>query len=410
MILRSNNKLLALFAVLTLILCSGHAFQTIFPSVTYLVIPLAAIVLMFELVDLHHMRVDTLRGAVLLFAVMILCTMFTDLGAGAVFYLTLLCNIIAAYGICRWYSFKDLSDWYLKIMTVVTVVGVIGYIVLQTTSWLEILPAVDNINDMEYRIAGIYNYLTQVPDRNCGMFWEPGLFATHLTIAMVMEIFVQKKTSVWRMILFSIGIFTANSSAGFVLWFLCMMLLFVKNANKQNVVSSVIALFIMCVGIIVILNFDNILQLTGLGENEYFAKLSSDSVEESSRMKAIEHNLKSFLSAPFFGVGIITATEQMDYVADTSTSTYLMSVFGIMGIAYTIYWIMGVTKLRRINPMAKLLILTIALIIVNKEPHHQLLMSWCLLFYLLRGKFDTEDETLAAEDQPIPSAATGRIT
>ena len=83
MILRSNNKLLALYAILTVILCSGHAFQTIFPVVSYLVFPLAAMALVFEFADRRHCSVDGPRGALLIFAVMILCALFTSLGAGA---------------------------------------------------------------------------------------------------------------------------------------------------------------------------------------------------------------------------------------------------------------------------------------------------------------------------------------
>lgn len=388
MILRTNNKIMALYAILTAILCSGHAFQTIFPALGYMVIPIAGVAFIFELADKNCWRLDKLRGAILLFVIMILCTMITTLGSGAVFYVTVLSYAIAAYGICRWYSFKDFVNYYLKIMTVVTVVGVVGYILVQATSVMEMLPVIENVNDVEYHIAGIFNYITLTPERNCGMYWEPGMFATHLTVAMALEIMTKKKPNPWRMILFSAGIFTANSSAGFALWFLCVMLLLVKNANVQNVVSSIMAMIILCIGVVVVLNFDNILQQTGLIDNEYFAKLETDSVADSSRIKALEHNLKSFLSAPIFGVGIATATEQMQHVADTSTSTYLMSIFGIMGIAYTVYWAIGIFKLPKVNILAKVLLLVIVLVILNKEPHHQILMTWCLLFYLLKGDFD----------------------
>ena len=39
----------------------------------------------------------------------------------------------------------------------------------------------------------VFNYIKKIPERNCGMFWEPGLFATHLAIATVFELMTKEK-------------------------------------------------------------------------------------------------------------------------------------------------------------------------------------------------------------------------
>ena len=133
------------------------------------------------------------------------------------------------------------------------------------------------------------------------------------------------------------------------------------------------------------INFEQILLNTGLIENEFLRKLMAENIADSSRIKAIEHNLKSFMSDPIFGVGISNAQRNMRHVADTSTSTYLLSIFGLLGGLYTVCWIYGILKNVKKNLFVKILLLTIALIIVNKEPHHQILSSWCILFYLIKG-------------------------
>lgn len=386
MIITSKNKILAGFVILVVLFCSGHAFQTIFPMLPLLVLPLSAVVLLFASKKAHAARIDKVMAAALLFLIMVGCTASVYMGNGYYTYLLLICNILSAYGLVRLYSFRQLVNCHLKIMTVISCIALVGYTLLQTTTLLDGLPSMLNINGIEYRGIGIYNYLTHVPERNCGMFWEPGLFATHLTISMVFELLYQKKTNYWRIILFSVGIFTANSSAGFALWFLCMMLLLVRKSKKsRNLFKEVVSIIIMCIGIIVVLNFDSILMMTGLVENQYLMKLSSAGITESSRLKALEHNWESFLSSPIFGVGISAAVENMRHVADTSTSTFLLSVFGIMGGFYTLYWVYGIVKNVHVNTLTRILLLAIALVIINKEPHHLNLLSWCLMFFLIKG-------------------------
>lgn len=295
------------------------------------------------------------------------------------------------YGIVQTYSFRQIIKCYQRIMTVVAVVALVGYFLANNTKVLEILPSVSNTNNIEYKASIIFSFMPSNIDRNCGMFWEPGLLATHLTIATVFEIMCYTKPRLIRLALFSVCLFTANSSAGFALWFLCLLLLFVKNANiSKNKFAGIFSMIVMLAGIAVIVNFDNILIETGLAENQYFQKLSSGSITDSSRMKALEHNLKSFLSAPFFGVGVTQAYANMEHVADTSTSTYLLSVFGLLGSLYTICWCYGIFKNVHANIFVKVLLLAIALIIVNKEPHHQILFTWCILFSLVNGNFGEE--------------------
>ena len=70
---------------------------------------------------------------------------------------------------------------------------------------------------------------------------------------------------------------------------------------------------------------------TPLRNNSYFAKLLSDNVKESTRYLAIWHNLTIFFDHILFGAGVNYVNQNMLYVADTSTVTYMMSVFGLLG-------------------------------------------------------------------------------
>jgi len=382
-----SNKILIVLTIITVIFSSGHAFQTIFPILSNLIYPTTLTALFFVLTKKRTAKVDKTGLAVLLFMVMIGCTIIVNLGSGMYAYIQIIFQILLAYCITQLYSFKHLVRCHIFIMTWITLIAIVCYALLNTTSLMDTLPLMTNYNGMEFRGIGIYNYNTYIPMRNCGMFWEPGLFATHLTISMVFELLYQRKTNIWRILLFSVGIFTANSSAGFVLWFLCMMLWLVRKRKKSESLFKEIVIFIgVLTGILLVLNFDAFLTMTGLVENEYLLKLSSDTLHESTRVKALQHNIDSFLSAPIFGVGLTTSLRNIRYVADTSTSTYLLSVFGVMGGLYTFYWIYGIVKNVHVNLLSKIILLVIVVAIINKEPHYQILLTWCILFYLIQGK------------------------
>ena len=404
MVIKTNNKLLALYTIALVTLCSGHAFQTLFPgAVKGFLFPFVLLTVLWELLTRHSGTVDRLQLTVLLFGVMIACTTVAGLGSGLNFYITQMCYIITAYGITRLYSFQQTINCYLTIMTTVAVIALIGYALVQNTGVLESLPAMSNINDVEYRVGGIFNYIPMVPDRNCGMFWEPGLFATHLTLSIVFELLFREKSSLLRLVLFSVCIFTANSSAGFVLWFLCVMLLIAKRiALTKNVLGWLFGVVIIGLGIAAIFWFDSLITQTALAKNQYFQKLTADSLSDASRVKAIGHNVDLFLSAPLFGVGVVGASASMEHVADTSTSTYLLSLFGVMGSLYTFGWGYGILKKVRASLIIRVLLLIIVLVTVNKEPHHQMLFSWCLMFFLIKGDLSRISQR-AAERSRIES-------
>lgn len=392
MAIKANNKVVVLLVALVVIFCSGHAFQTIFTFHTKIILVAGVIALLLELLRVKDMKLGKSQIALTLFALMVIVTFIAYRGQGSTFYFRLACFILAGFGLAQMYSFKQIARCHVTLMTVVTMVALVGYALVQNTTILKALPKYTNLNDVEYRVAVIFNYIPEVADRNCGMFWEPGLFATHLIIATVFEIMFSKKPSIWRLAIFSAGIVTANSAAGFALLLLCLMLLFVKRVNlSKNLLSTIIGVIALILGIAVILNFDALLAQTGLGNNQYMSKLSSDSVMDSSRMSAIEHNVEQFFASPIFGIGFSAAFANSRHVSDTSTSTYLLSVFGILGALYTAYWAYGIFKQPKVNILAKILLFVIALVILNKEPHFENLMTWCILFALIRGDYSDID-------------------
>ena len=398
----SKNKIVAVVLFLITVFLSGHAFQTTLPILRNTIYLPAAIGLLFIVFDNSCTDLRQTQNAMLwVFILMVVSTAITDMVNNLMFYIQFLTMIITAYCIASIYSFKTISKCYLNVMTVVSIVALIGYILVNNTSVLDFLPTMKNNNDYEYKVGIIFNYIIGYEDRNCGMFWEPGLFATHLAIATVLELTIKEKASLLKLILFTACFFTANSAAGFVLWFLCVALLLVRKKGENrnyNFFKSVFSIVIILTVIAVFSNFDTILANTGLGENPYFQKLSTENIMDSSRSNAITHNMELFAKYPILGAGYTTVQENMAYFADNSTSTYLMSIFGILGVSYTAFMIYGVMHIKKINLFSRFIILLILIMIVNKEPHYMILITWIILFYLVKGFENDNPKETAQKD------------
>lgn len=382
-----KNKIFLCLVAITIIINSGNAIITINPYLKYSSTIFSYIFLIPIFVYYKKQKINIFSSSLLMLLFMVLATCITSGFSNITYYITLSSYIIFAFGFVIVYDFKITIKYFLKFMTVISIISILGYFLSNNTNLLNILPLKMNINNVAYRVGYIFNYITIIPQRNCGIFWEPGLFATFLIMALVFEIsFKTSDISVFRIILFIICIVTTKSSAGYgLLLFILFLVLFNKDKNKVNSKLYYVIVFILFfISITIVLNYSLIIENTNLAENELFKKLIFDNVQESTRYLAINHNINSFIKNPITGIGITESVKNIKYVADTSTSTYLMSIFGILGLQYTIYWIYGIIKGNKKIFFAKLVILTIFLFILNKEPHQENLFAWCLMFYFLK--------------------------
>ncbi len=396
-----KSKLVLFIFVIIIALNSGHAFQSIYNMyATYSLFCFSVVLAGCWIILAISKRITLSLSELLcfLFFIFIILTILSDYNYNHS-YTFLLSTIFVAYFTTKAFNFECFVSVYLKLMTFVSAVAVVCFFLYNYTPLLNWLPLVET-KTHEYAIGIIFNVLTKVPERNCAMFWEPGLFATALTIAMVFEIIFKKKpVNKFRIILFIIGFITSTSSAGYVLCILCLLLLATRKILPRGKIKLSYFLWLIPVACVVwaFLNMDYIISNTPLGKIEYFEKLLSENLMGSSRVAAIEHNLKIFLEYPIFGGGFTVVNTQMERVADTSTSTYLMSLFGLMGVLYNVVWIFGIFRIKSISFITKILLLLIVFLTLNKEPHHMFVVTWCLMFYMFAPK--TKDK--------IPNASQG---
>ena len=319
--------------------------------------------------------------------VMIFSTAIGHLEITSQFYWKQFCVILIAFSVAKRYGLQKIVRSFVSAMFIISVLSIVGYILLNTTSLLDSLPHAVNVNYKEYAIGVFFNYLIDIPQRNCGIFWEPGIFATYLILALSLEIIYPSSAAkhYWRYVVFFAAIVTTTSTAGYAMFLACVFLFFVRITERSEApllirffptLAFILALFF-------VLNLDTIIQASPLVNYHIFEKLLSDNLVDASRILVVPHNIQLFLREPIFGAGIKTVSDNLIPNADVSSITYMMSIFGLLGLVLPIGFFRGIFFRKEIGFYAKLTLFAIIIAILSKEPHHNMPFTWCLFFAFL---------------------------
>ena len=99
------------------------------------------------------------------------------------------------------------------------------------------------------------------------MFWEPGIFASYLALAIVFESITNSKSISWfRIIVFVVSIITTTSSAGYALLVLAVGVILLRQ-SQLNGYKKILAICIIIIIGVVALNIDSIILNTSLSNN-----------------------------------------------------------------------------------------------------------------------------------------------
>lgn len=380
-----KSLLIALFWAIFVYLFSGSPYTTINTGLSMLTVLIAFAILPIMLF-FRREKNGKLLLALLLISIMILISMISHSEFYSRAYWRLLAVVIIVSYLIEKYGFRNIVKVYLDIMFFVSIISLIGYLLLNFTSLLNNLPSVTNINGVEYGVGIIFNYIKALPERNCGIFWEPGIFASYLALAIAFESIINSNSISWfRVLVFVVSIITTTSSAGYVLLIFSLGIVLLRG-SKLSGYKKMLAIIVVIGIAIVAFNIDNIILNTSLAQNKYLIKLTSDRMNQSSRITSIYHNLSIFRKRVLFGAGINSVLNQMSSWADISTSTYMLSIFGVMGSLYTLFIIYGIFSQKNINIFVKLFFFFILISIVNKEPHINIMFTWIIILGMLSDK------------------------
>ena len=265
---------------------------------------------------------------------------------------------------------------------------------------MPILQGMGENGNIYNKYQGILIYFSANENRNFGCFWEPGIFATHIIIALLFLIYCDKvKRKTLYFIIFSITLFSTSSSAGYVIYIFAivyMMISKIKINIPEDWPKLVLITVVLFLLVMLCLNINSIIVALGLQDNLVYAKLLD--METSQRYESIIYNLKIFLEHPFVGVGFeginldkyYLLARQEAIVLDTATSFRLLATMGFAGAFFTYIFIWGIIRKRNIVVVSKIILIIIVLMVLNKEGQDTFLLPWTIAFYLNEKKIDNQ--------------------
>lgn len=386
----SLNKCYILAVTICILLLSGLAVTNVFP-LTYPTLAVSGVLLFIPTVEYIMTNGVKAKVITLLLFLMFLPPFFKDV-YNYKYCISVIVFMFTAMTITKVIPFKEFGYVYIRAILAIAIISLVGYgIVNYTSVQLPFISMSSVKEDVSYKIGFIYNYLPYQKDRNCGAFWEPGLFSTHLVVAYLLTLKYKPTKAVLYKAIFLLTILTTKSSAGYCLMILCLLLeLTIRFCNgisrKQTLFSFFVIVMVLFIAIFVSANEDIMSTIllgsgSGGGAVQIFSKLRIENVFGSQRGNAVSFWLTQFIENPLLGRGFVEIKEQ--YIWDTCTSFMFLGGCGILGATYIVAWIKDIVSIRNINASSKLLIFGIVFVILNKEPHAKILLTWMILFYLM---------------------------
>ena len=285
------------------------------------------------------------------------------------------------------FKFNVFLKYYIFILKFIIIISLIGYVLVNYFDYASIFYKVTNVNDVHYlngfiffAIEGFGDYMNVGFDRNIGVFWEPGLFATFILIGILFELIFKDKISKFTIFIFIIGLISTKSTFGYLYLFFMIFML-----SKKPSFSMLLFLFLFI--ILVAFNIDLILSKLVDFNPKMFSKFINESNSLTERIDSPITNWKIFLKNPFFGSGIgamdnIYST--MTKSNQTSTFTYFLGALGFSAVIPYYFFVKGVLKSKNIkNTFNKLFLILSFFVFINKEPHTFITLTYIIMFYFI---------------------------
>jgi len=297
---------------------------------------------------------------------------------------------------------KSFVKYYVYLISFITLYSLIMmYIVI------PIFPQIKNFFPGSINAAGnfVRNYFFMFhfedhiagAKRNTGIFREMGVFQYFINISLMFILFIKIK---WKyknfLIIISIlGVISTFSSTGYF-HLISILLAYSLNENMKSIISL---LFYGISGIIILFVINNLLELNILENLRYtFNRFSSGSSSFDGRYGSIIGNLISWSESPLIGNGIVEgdkiAGENYLFrysIHNTSTTTTLLSFYGILpGLISIFYAVLFIKKLNA-NIISSILLLVGIMLSINSQRFVFDPLFFILLYLpFMKGKFEYE--------------------
>lgn len=386
------EKFIGLFLVFSVVYNSGSVLMTVNNGIGFGLMACSFIIIIFRYSKFNgRFKISFFSVSFILFILMIVISFIVNANFSYIDNNIRFVLIISlAYSLVKYIDFDVFVKNYIKTMKFLVIISLIPFCLINIfgINILQNLPIIENINGVHYYNGLLFYYYTYSYKRNIGVFWEPSIYSSLIIIAMVFEIcFKDKKPSFINLFILLIGLITTRSAGGYFLLLFVMILYFFKNAKTLK--SIFLQLITILVSLWSYFNIDRIINfLVSINPLVFGKFLNENSASILERSSSPLANIELFLNSPIFGQGLgkIDALYSQFGISQTSTSTYFMAAFGIWGILYTLVTVYGSYMQKKINIITRILIAIIILLIVNKEPHARIIITYIIMFYLIKPK------------------------
>lgn len=282
---------------------------------------------------------------------------------------------------------KKFSEYLVITVSFLALVSLIAYFLVNGLNYNLSLPVYVNINGLPYQSGFIFFiYDNHMDFRNMGPFWEPGIFGTYLTLALLLLIkghFKYKKTG---LLILSLALITTVSTAAIIFLFLALCF-WISAVRLSPRMKNLLFIFGISSAVILFISLLPLLTLLADLMPSYFAKFTAtDSPSVLERIASPITNLKLFAAHPYFGLGLfdsLTEYAKLTTASQLSTPTFFLAAFGVGGLIYSLAWIYGVFSQEGVSLLSKIIVFIYVVSLLSKEPHYYFSLTYILLFYLL---------------------------
>ncbi len=250
-------------------------------------------------------------------------------------YAFIICFCIMGMYICTFWKKGEFLDKYTNIIFIIALVSLVMYIFRGYLATKQGGFPVINGQSISYTNFYIYLYCRELPDRNCGIFWEPGAYAVFISIALYNTLINNEKNKKFKLLVFIITLFTTQSTLAYTIILFSILLYLLK--NNVNTVGYIKKIFIGILILIIVLLIMNELGAFQNIQEKLFSGLQTNA---SSRARNVAQliDLDIIVKHPFTGVGF---SEYLKYVNSigsiygqnwtmaANTFTFMGAVFGL---------------------------------------------------------------------------------
>ena len=289
-------------------------------------------------------------------------------------------------------DFKKFSKYFIKFIIFVTILSIIIWLLINVIGvvppHLILKSAAENVSYNLYYNFILCFFNVHNSFRIMGPFWEPGVFASMLLFALIfnenMDYSSSKKNK--NSIILIIGLLLTMSTAGYILLLIFVVYKITRNIESHNAI--IFGFFLIIILTVMYIYSDDILYKLGEIFPNVFRKLIIESMSKGTRINSPLLDFKIFSLNPVFGVGMSSYQKlwpiyarEMIVESRTSTITYFLSNYGIIGILYFYTIITSFMKQKNVKLIAKICLMLIFSCIVMKEPHYVNLSTNIILLY-----------------------------